>query len=185
MATERSRRTRAREEDGFTLVELLVVVFLIAIVGTVLASGLVQGIRTTNYTQNRAEALAHTQTGIERLSRELRAAEFVGVAASDHVELAIRRDEPRMYYYVYRTEAAGDVWNLTEERWQFDDGFDGVPDKNDADQVTTRVLVPGLVTGDVFTFSDSQVDIRLERRSQQGRGAILVETTVQMRNWSP
>jgi prepilin-type N-terminal cleavage/methylation domain-containing protein len=178
-----------RNEDGFTAMELLIVMALMAVIGAVAVSGMVQGIRTTDHGQDRVEALAQTQTGIERLSRELRAADPLAVAEADRVELAIRRDD-RLYYYLYRLEPNGDLWDLTEERWQFDDGFDEdgfVPTLAGADAVTDRVLVPQLVSNDVFTFpvvgnDDSQADIRLERLVQPGRTPVVVETTVRMRN---
>jgi prepilin-type N-terminal cleavage/methylation domain-containing protein len=191
-------QTRRPADEGFGLVELLVVMLLLTIVGAIAIAGIVQGMRTTAHGEDRVQALSAAQTGIERLSRELRAADPLTVADSDHVEVAIRRDD-RLFYYIYKSEENGDLWDLTEERWQFDDAeeFDDpgfVPTAAGADAVTSRVLVRSMVDKDVFTFLTAggtqttnpglarQADIQVRRLVQPGRSPIIVQTTVQMRN---
>lgn len=65
---------RGPGEGGFTLVELLVVMTILGVVGTIVTSSLVQGMRTASRAESRVEALTDLQKGAARMSRELRAA---------------------------------------------------------------------------------------------------------------
>jgi len=66
---------RGREEGGYSLVEMLVVLLLLGVVGTVVTKGIVTTLRSTRTGTQRAVALSQLQTAADRLSRELRAAE--------------------------------------------------------------------------------------------------------------
>lgn len=60
------------QEDGFTLVELLIVVVILGVVGAVTVTGIVQGMRTTDRIQTRADALVELERASQRIERELR-----------------------------------------------------------------------------------------------------------------
>ena len=85
-------------EEGFTLVELLVVIGLLSIIGTMVVSSVVTGLRTGRQAQDRVEAIAELQRGAEEVARELRVADpgtgddpFVSFGGTD-VLVDVRRD---------------------------------------------------------------------------------------------
>ena len=63
------------DDRGVTLVELLVVVLILGVVGSVAASGIITGMQETSKSQQRVEALAELGRVIERTSREVRVAD--------------------------------------------------------------------------------------------------------------
>lgn len=86
------RRGTAVGDDGFTVVELLIVILLLGIVGAVTTTGLVQSTRSSQRAQDRIHAFNELQIGLERATRELRAADPVLTAADDDVTVQIYRD---------------------------------------------------------------------------------------------
>lgn len=194
-----SERAATRtNEIGLSLVELLVVMMLLTVIGAIAVAGIAQGLRTTAYGQDRVDALAATQTAVERISRELRAADPVYRSDSDHVEVGIHRNE-QFSHFVYEVVPEGDAWRLREERWVFEDPDDfSVPDfapiKAEADLVTERTLIADLGGADVFTFfaadgevtttpsQATRVQIEVERIVQPGKNPIVVTTLVKLRN---
>lgn len=65
-------RRALQQDDGFSLVELLVVMTLFLIVGGVVGTGVVAGQRVTVQTEQRITALTDVQKGVERLTRNVR-----------------------------------------------------------------------------------------------------------------
>lgn len=70
-------------EDALTLVELLVVVVLVAVVGSIVTSGIVSALRSAQATNARVEALNELEIATQRISRDLRAAEAIIVDADE------------------------------------------------------------------------------------------------------
>lgn len=191
------------EEDGFTLVELLVVMLMIGVVGGIVVTGVTRGMRTTTETQNRVEALTATQTAIERASREMRAADPVRSVTDDHLTLDVHRDG-ELHHYRYSLQADGDEWTLRQERWVFTDPatFDATgwePAESDAAQTSTRSLVQHLVDNAVFTAYDAlgnqlsgepvpnalnteRLTVTVRRAIQDDREPIQIQTSVTVRN---
>lgn len=88
--------TRLREahadERGVTMIEVLVVIVLIGLVGSVVTSSLVQGMRVTAETQSRFHALADLQKSVDRMTRELRAAIAVDVMDANRTAVVVYRE---------------------------------------------------------------------------------------------
>jgi prepilin-type N-terminal cleavage/methylation domain-containing protein len=87
--------TRPHQEPqaGFTLVELLVVTLILGVVGSIVVGGIVSVMRSTQETQSRTEAMAELQIGVERATRELRAANCQ-VEGFDQDELTVEVGRP-------------------------------------------------------------------------------------------
>lgn len=109
------RRLRS-SESGFTLVELLVVMLLMGIVGSIVTTALVRGMQTSTVAQSRINGLSDLQRGIERVARELRVADplCVPVDASDpdihesKLGASVYRDGKRYYHEFYLTGTGAD-----------------------------------------------------------------------------
>lgn len=193
---------RRDEEEGLTLVELLVVVLLMGVVGGIAVWGAVQSMHTTAYTQARGDALAATQMSLERMSREIRAGDPLRIAEPALVAVDVRRRDEAGGTYLdhvrYEILAAEDGWVIEEERWRFADAseFDApgfVPTAADADEVSTRVLVRDLASGDGFSAVDADgeevaasearaVRIAVQREVDEDTPPIAIDTTVTIRN---
>lgn len=63
---------RPADEQGFSLIELLVVVLILGIVGAITLTGLVQGLQTSARADARIQAFSELQRASERVSRDLR-----------------------------------------------------------------------------------------------------------------
>lgn len=71
-----------REEDGFTLVEVLVTTLVMVIVLFALAGIFDMTLRTYSFSNNKVEAVENARLGLEKMSREVRAAYPYDKAAS-------------------------------------------------------------------------------------------------------
>lgn len=147
---------RMKEQDGFTLVELLVVMVILGVVGAVTTTGLIQGMRTTDRVQARADALVELERAGQRLEREIRrgmwstsltpsytqpkgcvvpAVNTAGNASSlrnDEISLVALHSGERFRYKISLT---GDEVRLAESRWTAA-GWTAVADRVVIDGVT-------------------------------------------------
>ncbi len=98
-------RSRVRDEAGITIVELLVVIVLMSIIGSIATATLVRGMQESARTQSRFEALGELQKSVDRMTRELRAGAPLQVGGPGVVEAG----DNRVVVYVYRN-------NFTELR---------------------------------------------------------------------
>ena len=145
-----NRHQHQRDEAGFSLIELMVVLVILGVVGAIIAGGLTSGLRASNQAQARIEAYEDLQIAVERISRDLRGASGL-LAIEDanwNVGEGLRFDrlqdgEGRCARFTYWVEGAS--LRVTEQ--------------NSTDGCTTftsdgtSVLVPHLDNTTVFTFS--------------------------------
>ena len=68
-------RQRLNAEDGLSLVELLIIMLLLGLIGSTVTTSLVRGMKATSATQSRFDALADLQKSVDRMTRNLRAAD--------------------------------------------------------------------------------------------------------------
>lgn len=192
---------RGSEDGGFTLVELLVVMVILGVVGTVTVAGITSGLRTTSYAQARVDTLAETQTTLERISREIRAGHPLREITDDRMTLDVCRDG-QLRHYRYTVQQAGEHWELVQDRLDFQRGCpdpDFDPGSTTPEQSSTRTLAAQMTDDDVFTALDRdggeltgtaadnaddvhRVIVRVQRGVQEGRDPIEAETTVTLRN---
>lgn len=94
-----SARLRADlgKDDGVSLVELLVVVLLMGVIGSVVVTSLVRGMNASLRTQDRFDGLADLQQSVDRVTGVLRGADPLFIPASTPAG----------------SVAAADVWNAT------------------------------------------------------------------------
>ncbi len=81
-----SRHRRERCEQGFALVELLVVLVILGVVGGIVTTAVVTSLRASSATTSRVIALDELQTAMQRVSRDLRAAELFIITDSTAVD---------------------------------------------------------------------------------------------------
>ena len=98
-------RSTSREEGGVTLVELLVVILLLGVIGGFVTASVVNALQATRKGEARVMALNDLQRGIERVGRELRAAEELkiepGSDPSENIGAQVTRRGERIVYRYY------------------------------------------------------------------------------------
>jgi prepilin-type N-terminal cleavage/methylation domain-containing protein len=73
---------RRRRDQGFTLVELLVVMVLMGVVGGVVVNAVTTSLRSASSTTARVTALHELEIGLQRITRDLRAADPLVLSTS-------------------------------------------------------------------------------------------------------
>jgi len=185
-------RHRFDGEDGFTLVELLVVMGILLIVGTVILNGLVSGLRATERGQARVEALTDLERAAERMARDLRFADPLDAATTTQVIVNVLRDNggTQVRHRVTYVVAAG---TITETRAVY-----SPPEAATPVSTTTRAVIEDLdPTATAFAFfkADGQAwvsgtdalnelaEIQLDlRRELANQDPMELETSVFVRN---
>lgn len=80
-----SERSRTSDESGFSLVELLTVIVILAVIGGFVVTAITTALQSSTRTQARIEAIQELETAIQRMARDIRAAEV----------LVLNPDDPR------------------------------------------------------------------------------------------
>jgi prepilin-type N-terminal cleavage/methylation domain-containing protein len=189
-----TRRWRAQIDDelGFTLVELLVVMSLMLIIGSVAVNGIVSGLRASERGRQRVVALTDLERAAERMARDLRFADPVESGSATSVTVNVLRDAggTQVRHRVVYTVSAG---TISETRAVYNP-----PSAASATSTTTSTVIDNLSTGTtVFTYAKAdgqtwvsgtdavtdlaEIEVRL-RRELSGQNPIEVQTSVFVRN---
>lgn len=83
---------RLDREDGFSLVELIVVMAILVIVATIMANGAISGMRATRAAEARVDAVTELEQALQRMTREIRAAHPLPVGNVEVTPIALAAD---------------------------------------------------------------------------------------------
>jgi len=83
------QRTDGEPDAGFTLVELLVTMFVLGILGTMVLSISISALKTSRTTSNRVVGTSQAQAATERISKDLRAADPLVAADANDVSAKV------------------------------------------------------------------------------------------------
>lgn len=136
------RRLRG-DQRGITVVELLVVLTILGIISAIVAVSTIRGLQADSQARERITAFEDMQIALERMSREVRAANPVVSAADDEIVVQVFRDDD---WHCFRYALDGS--DLVTQQ-QSTDGCQTFSDDE-------RVLVGGLddVGPAVFAYRD-------------------------------
>lgn len=173
---------RVRASDGATLVEVLIVLVLLAIVGAVVGSGVMTGLRADAQARDRISAFEDMQFTLERMSREIRAADPLLLADDDEIHVRVFRGGECLEF---EYELDGADLMITQRR-----STDGC-DTFESD--STQLLISDLDAGPMFEYRNSVGDpasdldettfVRITFvRSLANQQPVTVSTVVGLRN---
>jgi prepilin-type N-terminal cleavage/methylation domain-containing protein len=80
-------RIPRRDDGGFTLTELLVVMTLSGIIGSVVVAAVTTGLHKQTQVQDRNDALAQARTALQRVDRDIRSTSAVEAATPTEIKL--------------------------------------------------------------------------------------------------
>ncbi|CAN5921175.1 hypothetical protein BH23ACT10_BH23ACT10_28870 [soil metagenome] len=180
------------DEAGFTLVELLVVMALMLIVGSVVVNGIVSGLRASERGRARVEALTDLELAAERMARDLRFADPVDAASATQVIVNVLRDDAgSLVRHRVTFDVAGGT--ITETRSIYDPASSATPTGTTVREVISNLDPATTVFG--FAAADGQpwvtgadelsdlAEIQLDlSRELPDQDPIEVETSVFVRN---
>lgn len=142
-------------DDGYTLVELLVVMVIMAVVGTMVVTSFVAASRSSARATDRVDALNDLRPAAERLTRDLRAASPLvldaGGAYDTSVGMQLTRGGEDLEHTYYLTGTAGS-WELWSRRERVE--ADGTVTTLDTGSLVAEVT--NTATQPVFTYYDAE-----------------------------
>ena len=149
-------------EDGFTLVELLVAVVLLGVVGSVVVSAIVTGMNSARTTTARTMAIHELEVALQRVGRDLRAADPLYVSSDgnygSHIGAEVVRDR-QIQVLSFRVVVEDGQQFLVQDTAtaDLDDVGGGVVEVT---QQPRRTLVTNIDNGaaPVFTYYDDHGD---------------------------
>jgi type II secretory pathway pseudopilin PulG len=190
-----TRRSRGDADAGVSLIEVLVVVIMLGIVGGILTTTMISGMRTTRQEQNRSDSSSLVQTQLARLARDLRVADPIRAASATSMTVDVYRSGT----------CVRDTWTvasnnlvLTAVTYPTWASCKNYPTTAIATSSITKTVITGLNNGatPVFAFQDATgatlasptptaiyvVNISLSQAGKEGRAGVSYSTSVGVRN---
>jgi prepilin-type N-terminal cleavage/methylation domain-containing protein len=188
-------RISERDDEGYTLVELLVVIVLLGIIGSIVSVASIGGMRGTRQAQNRAYSSESIQAQIERMARDIRVADPIQAASGTSLTV----DDYRSNTCVRRTwsVSSGSLveTSITYPVWTSCTAY---PSGVTPTSTVTRTLLTSLNTSStsLFTYVDSTgstlasptpskisvVRISVTQNGLESRAGVTFATAVGVRN---
>lgn len=190
-----TRRSRAQADAGVSLIEVLVVVIMLSIVGGILTTTMISGMRTTRQEQNRSDSSSRIQAQLERIARDVRVADPVRAVSATSITVDVFRSGT-----CFR-----DTWSvasnnlvLTAVKYGTWASCANYPTAAIAVSTVTKTVLTGLNNGStpVFSFQDATgstlssptpskvyvVNISLSEAGKEGRAGVSYSTSAGVRN---
>jgi prepilin-type N-terminal cleavage/methylation domain-containing protein len=184
-----------RDDEGYSLVELLVVIILLGIIGGIVSTTTIGGMRGTRQAQNRAYSSESIQAQIERMARDIRVADPIRAASGTSLTV----DDYRGGTCVRQTwsVSSGSLvqTSITYPAWSSCAAY---PSSATPTSTVTRTLLTSLNTSStaLFTYVDSSgsalasptpskisvVRISVTQNGLEGRAGVTFATAVGVRN---
>ena len=191
MSTILRRVRRQGEQAGFTLVELLVVMILLGVIGSIVGSGIVSSMRADRKTRERVAVTGDLTKGVDRMTKQIRVAAPIIDFSSTSLTVETYRNSLR-YRYAYAYDASAKT--VTETLSTYASASDVTPMSVDT-QTLLRNVTNGTATP-MFEYYDrdgatataiddiARVEISLvETPTGDAQGPISFSTSVFLRNY--
>ncbi|MDQ1704630.1 MAG: hypothetical protein QOF18_996 [Frankiaceae bacterium] len=188
------RRERAAD-DGYSLIEMLVVLALVGIVGGIISATMISGMRNTRQAQNRAYSASLVQTQLERISRDIRVADPIRAASANAITVDVYRTNTCVRRQWSVSSGALVSTSTTFATWSACAVY---PATATPTSTVTSTVLPSLGNGStpVFTYQNAAgaalsaptvsqiavVDVTLVQSGQENRGPVTLDTSVGVRN---
>lgn len=179
---------RRDAEEGFTLVELLVVVLIMGVVGSITVGGLVRGYRTSSDVQDRLDTQAELQNVQITITRRLRGAcPVIAIGAYD-TTVQVRNSDGTVERFRFQLPPGGVLFE-DRDRWNGTAWVD-VSNRPIADGLSNLTAVPPVPLFTALDANGSPTTSLLNARSFETRlvrpavegDSVLVTTTSSLRN---
>lgn len=151
-------RRAARGDAGFTLTELLVVIVLTGIIGSIVVAAVTTGLHQQTKVEDRNDALAQARTALQRIDRDVRSSNPLKCASATRLVLAeVGSTTTYVTYSVIAQSATRDEIVV--------DNAAPTSCATDVTPTSRTVLLTNLVntaTNPVFSFSSGTVTVNVQ-----------------------
>jgi prepilin-type N-terminal cleavage/methylation domain-containing protein len=184
-----------REDDGYSLIELMVVMILLSIISGIVTATLVGTMRTTRQAQNRAYSAADIQNQLERVARDLRVADPIRAASANSITVDDYRGNTCMRETWALTSGNLVRTAVTYSTWSACSLY---PATATPVSSVTQTVLPSIANGStsLFTYEDAtgatitgstttqiaMVHITFVQAGKEGRAPVSFDTSVGVRN---